>query len=147
MANPDNIVQIQYFANSNLIGTAASPPYGIRWTNDQQGQFVLTAKAVDRQGRQTVSKPVRVSSLSAPWIWGPRVLPGGGLLLFFSGWPSGATTLFSTDILQSVDNILSVSNWVGRILILDSVSGVFVDETLPVPAVTNRFYFWSGWAK
>ncbi len=145
VADPDNVARIQYFVNSNLVGTAASPPYGILWTNAQQGEFLLTANALDRQGVETVSKPVRVSSQDEPRIWGPHLLPGGRFLLFFSGWYVGGTALFSADGLQSVGS--GSTKWGLGITIPDGSTGVFVDETAPYPAVTNRFYFWNGWLK
>ncbi len=110
VADPDNVARIQYFVNSNLVGTAASPPYGILWTNAQEGEFLLTAKALDRRGVETVSKSVRVLSLAAPSVWGPHVLPGRRVLLFFSGWPTGWLILFSADSLQSVGTVST--NWV-----------------------------------
>ena len=50
VTNAELIAQIEYFANTNWIGTGMSPSYGIEWTSPPPGQYVLVAKAVDQQG-------------------------------------------------------------------------------------------------
>jgi Bacterial Ig domain len=140
VTNTETITSVQYFANGSLIGTAVSPPYSIAWTNLTEYAYTLVANALDREGVATLSQPVKVVFSTTPSVWGPHVLSGGQLLLFFKGWMNGRTALFSADNLP-------YTNTQTKGLIWDGQAGTFVDESLPDPAVQARYYFWRGRAK
>jgi Bacterial Ig domain len=54
VTNVEGVAEMQFFANSTLIGTATNAPYAILWrSGPPQGQYVLLAKATDRQGGVT----------------------------------------------------------------------------------------------
>jgi hypothetical protein len=55
------VSQVQFFANTTLIGTATSAPYSISWNNVQPGSYSLTAKATDNFNVTTVSNPVNIT--------------------------------------------------------------------------------------
>ncbi len=56
----DGVQQVDFFAGSALIGSAASSPYAVVWTGAAPGAYTLTARAVDMSGAMTISTPVHV---------------------------------------------------------------------------------------
>jgi len=138
VTNADVIAEIQYFANTNWIGTGVRPAYAIEWTNPAPGQCVLVAKAVDQQGAATLSRPVNVlvNSFTGPdfSLWGPRILPGGKFFVFYHAYP------YLRNAITSMDSV-TFSNAVDRVRVTGS--GAWVDES---PAGQRRFYFifWAG---
>jgi Bacterial Ig domain len=140
VTNNERITAVQYFANGSLVGTAASPPYNLAWSNRTEGAYTVVARALDRDGVGTESQPVKVVFTTNPSVWGAHVLSRGQLLLFFKGWQNGWTALFSADSLPYTNAQTEGMIW-------DSQAGVFVDESLPDPAVQARYYFWRGRAK
>lgn len=65
-ANADdnfNISQVEFYANSNLIGSDNTNPYSINWdtTKLMNGPYSLTAKAYDPASNVTTSTPVSVT--------------------------------------------------------------------------------------
>jgi hypothetical protein len=138
VTNYVTLAEVDYFANSSLIGTATNPPYSIQWTTPSTGRYALVAKAADRQGAVTSSQPLNISvvfppfPLGAGW-WGPRVLPTGQLLVFY------LTTLNRYRINFS-DSVL-FTNFVdaGR-LNYDAGYGMYVDESAPNSPRQARFY-------
>ncbi len=134
VAEPGSTAMIQYFANTNLIGTVTNPPLGaFYWLPDPglaEGPYNLVAKAIDRQGNVMSSPPVRVwVSNQYPLLWGPRVLPTGQFLFFFSG-PIH-------DALQVSDSVtFKNSTGLGR----TGAYGMYVDENPPRSSGSVRFY-------
>jgi hypothetical protein len=132
VTDTDLIAEIQYFANTNWIGTGLSPDYAIEWTNPAPGQYVLVAKAVDQQGAATFSPPVNLVVNANTGIdlsfWGARVLPGGKFFAFYNAYP-----FFRSEILGL--NSLIYSDRVFNVFVRGS--GAFVDESL---AGQHRFY-------
>jgi hypothetical protein len=66
VASADNVAEIQYFANSALVGVATNPAYGTFWlpasaTLAAPGAYVLEARAVYRQGGDAWSQPITLS--------------------------------------------------------------------------------------
>jgi RHS repeat-associated protein len=51
------IVQMEFYANGNLIGTDATSPYQFDWTNVAAGTYVITAKSIDSNSVETTSSP------------------------------------------------------------------------------------------
>ncbi len=54
------VTGVEFFAGSQLIGTATVAPYAIGWSNMEAGTYTLTAKAKDNKGGTVTSSPVRV---------------------------------------------------------------------------------------
>lgn len=68
-----SISRVDFFmASSNKLGSVATPPYDLLWTNVLAGTYVLTALATDNQGATNTSAPVtirvapRSASLASP---------------------------------------------------------------------------------
>jgi probable HAF family extracellular repeat protein len=56
-----NVTQIQFFAGTNLLGTAASSPYSVTWTNAPVGTYALTAIASDDVSLSATSAVVNIT--------------------------------------------------------------------------------------
>jgi len=142
VTNPATIAQIEYFADSDLIGTATNWPFAIQWLRwFQHGRYSVVAKAMDRQGSVTWSQPINVIEGSDFNIWGPRLLPTGELLFFYNAIPSGtAGYLAESDrpsFLRDICSPITYTNWsLGEV----SFPGVFVDESVRGGAAQMRFY-------
>jgi hypothetical protein len=48
---------VEFFAGSDKIGDAASPPYTMTWTNPPPGKYAMTARATDNAGGMGTSVP------------------------------------------------------------------------------------------
>lgn len=60
-SDSDGVVnKVDFYAGSQLIGTATSSPYTITWSNAQPGNYLLKAVATDDSGALTSSNPVNV---------------------------------------------------------------------------------------
>jgi hypothetical protein len=134
VTNAETLAQIEYYANSNLIGSSSNAPYWFLWEGlVQQGPYVLAAKATDRQGGVTWSKPVNVAIGPTFWVWGPRVLPTGELLFHYNAFPlDGLIWLAYLD-----SPVTTNSTWLAT---LDGTPGIFVDESVRGSGVPARFY-------
>lgn len=139
VTNTEDLAQIEYFANSDLIGTATNSPYGVWWNPAQQGQHMLVAKATDRQGRVTWSQPVNVTRGRGFDIWGPRLLPTGEMLFFYNAVPTQTSGyIVASDSPIFTNNVCSSYNYMNLGAV--SLPGVFVDESVRGAAVLRRFY-------
>ena len=69
-ANETNgtISQVEFFANTTLLGVATQSPYSLIWGNVPPGTYTLTAQAMDTAGGSTVSSPVTVQVNAAPTV-------------------------------------------------------------------------------
>jgi plastocyanin len=150
VTNNERIASIEYFANTNSIGKAYSPPFGVLWemsglsgsATPAPGPYALLAKAVDRDGSVTLSQPVTVLVGPFDYSWGARVLPGGHMMFYYTAdmdWPGTAAAF-----VVSSDSLAWRNSYV--LTEIDVGSGVFVDEGLPPTAGQSRFYFvvWQG---
>lgn len=54
------ISRVQFYAGTQLIGTATSSPYSISWNNVAAGDYTLTAVATDNLGAATTSSGVSI---------------------------------------------------------------------------------------
>src|SRR5262249_20359186 len=71
------IVRVDFLMGSTLITGVTSPPYSTTLTNLPDGQYTLTAMAVDNQGAVAVSS-VAISVAQCSWcntLWGSFVVP------------------------------------------------------------------------
>lgn len=60
-SDSDGIIsKVDFYAGSQLIGTATSSPYTITWPNVQPGNYLLKAIATDNSGAMSSSDPVNV---------------------------------------------------------------------------------------
>ncbi len=55
-----NISKVDFYAETNKLGTATTAPYTIIWNNAPPGNFVLEAVATDNDGLMSTSAPVRI---------------------------------------------------------------------------------------
>ena len=62
-SDTNGIAQVEFYADSTLIGTATSSPYSITWSSPAAGTYVLTAKATSTTGESTTSasRTIRVN--------------------------------------------------------------------------------------
>ena len=59
--DPEGLLQqVDFFANSTLIGSASSPPWQFTWLNASPGPHLLTARATDLTGLTSTSLPVTI---------------------------------------------------------------------------------------
>jgi hypothetical protein len=59
--DPENLLQqVDFFADSTLIGSASSPPWQFTWLNPSPGPHLLTARATDLTGLSSTSLPVTI---------------------------------------------------------------------------------------
>jgi len=149
VTNYERIASIEYFANTNLIGTAYSPPFGVQWYFEfyiypPPGPYALVAKAVDNDGSYTLSQPVNVLVGPNQYCWGTRVLPGGQTMFYYavssSGIPGAAAWVDSSDNLATNSVVRTGGNGGPGVTRIDLGPGVFVDESSPAAAGQSRFY-------
>jgi phosphatidylserine/phosphatidylglycerophosphate/cardiolipin synthase-like enzyme/regulation of enolase protein 1 (concanavalin A-like superfamily) len=56
-----SVTKVDFYEGSTLIGTAASSPYSVTWTNAPVGSYSLTAVATDNKGAATTSAAISVT--------------------------------------------------------------------------------------
>jgi uncharacterized protein (TIGR03437 family) len=61
-----SVVRVDFYRNGSLIGTDTSSPYGIVWANAANGNYTLTAKAIDNLGATSISAAVSVAIRNSP---------------------------------------------------------------------------------
>jgi len=86
------ISSVEFFANGSSIGTSQTEPYSINWVFNQVGQYVITAKATDNSGIETISSEIVLVIESAPPCDG--VSSNGDFRYVFSDAPSNPTITF-----------------------------------------------------
>jgi hypothetical protein len=59
--NNGSVSRVDFFAGTQLVGTAATAPYSITWNNASAGTYALTAVALDNAGASGTSSPVNVT--------------------------------------------------------------------------------------
>jgi hypothetical protein len=59
------VSKVEFFAGTNLIGTATASPYSINWSNVPAGFYSLTAKATDNSGGTRTSAAVSIGVIPA----------------------------------------------------------------------------------
>ena len=151
VTNDERIARMEYYANTNLIGTANSPPFGVPWSmfySPPPGPYALVAKAVDNDGSYTLSPPVNV--LVRPnneYCWGTRVLPRGQVMFYYAvttgyviwPWPAWVLSLDNATNSLAQTWFNGLANGGPGVTAIDSGPGVFVDESPPA-AGQARFY-------
>jgi hypothetical protein len=56
-----SISKVDYYAGTNLIGTATTTPYNVTWSSVGVGSYTLTVVATDNQGLTNVSSAVQIT--------------------------------------------------------------------------------------
>ncbi|ALN88354.1 RHS repeat-associated core domain protein [Lysobacter capsici] len=93
------VVSVEYFANSQLIGTTTTAPFSFTWSGVAAGSYSVMAKATDNNGKMSPSQPrtVTVEPMSVPGqIEGVRDNGAGGFDAY--GWACLAGTSASIDV-------------------------------------------------
>jgi len=77
------VAQVTFFADGVALGTDATAPYALTWSNVPAGSYAITAIATDNIGAATVSAPVSVTvtagaglGTSTPFGGTPWAIPG-----------------------------------------------------------------------
>jgi peptidoglycan/xylan/chitin deacetylase (PgdA/CDA1 family) len=67
------VSKVEFFAGTNLVGTATTAPYSVTWNNVAAGSYSLTARSTDSAGGIETSAPVSITVvngatlLPVPW--------------------------------------------------------------------------------
>ena len=100
-----SVAQVQFFAGTNLLGTATANPYSVTWTNVPVGDYNLTAKATDNQGATSTSSAVNISVVNnapaAVTLVDP-MLSGNNFSLSFTTQSGVAYSVQFTDSLSPI---------------------------------------------
>lgn len=129
--NQEDVMTMDYFANSQLIDTATNAPFTLRWL-PASGDYILTARATTVGGSVTWSDPVHVTVEFALEVWGASMLPTGEFLFHYVSHPTGGVINLYTS-----DSVL----FTNRSLLTGVYSpGVYVDETVRGQGVLQRYY-------
>jgi RHS repeat-associated protein len=56
----DTIARVDFYSGTTLIGTAATAPYTVRWTEVSTGTYAVTATAVNSRNESSTATPVNV---------------------------------------------------------------------------------------
>jgi cytochrome c len=72
------VSKVDFFANGFLLGTVATAPYRVTWTNVATGNYLLTAKVTDNIGNTATSagRTIRVINGQASFTGVPQPIPG-----------------------------------------------------------------------
>jgi hypothetical protein len=55
-----DVVRVEFYAGSTLLGEDTTPPYSYTWTGAVQGTYSLTAKAVDDKNAEMISSSISI---------------------------------------------------------------------------------------
>lgn len=141
------VTKVDFYANSTLLGTSTTAPYGFTWSNVPAGTYSLTAIATDNGGATTTSSAVSItvtnpsSTLPSGWadsdvgsvpFAGGASYSGGTFTVTGSGadiWGSAdafhyvyQTMTGDHTIIARVASVQDVASWVK--------AGVMIRETL-----------------
>ncbi len=123
------IASIQFFHETNLLGTVNTSPYSMVWSNPPPGLYALTAVATDTAGVTNGSLPVLVTITLPPRLDPPSLANTPGLLVRLHGIGPRYT-------LQRSSNL---NDWVA----VGTLTNVDPEATFLDPGPTNlpqRFY-------
>ncbi len=129
--NQEDIVTIDYFADSQLIDTATNAPFTLQWL-PANGDYVVTARAAARGGSVSWCEPVHVHAHFGLEVWGASVLPTGEFLFHYVSHGTGASIgLWSSDSVPFTNSYLLNDLY---------STGVYVDETVRGKGISQRYY-------
>jgi plastocyanin len=103
-----NILQVDFWANSNLIGSLTNPTFSLLWSNFQSGvSYALFARATDKNGTVRTSRNVGIGAapgLSAYYALSmPRYLADGTFVFYYSVSPDLYWSQYQLVILKRDD--------------------------------------------
>jgi regulation of enolase protein 1 (concanavalin A-like superfamily) len=85
VVGPTPIVIVEFFAGTNLLGTATTAPYDLNWLNVPEGLYSLTARVTDGLGYQATSTAVAITVDSTkPVAYAVGSLQGASIGVYFS---------------------------------------------------------------
>jgi plastocyanin len=117
-----NVIQVAYYAGTNLLGIATNAPYRVMTSAFALGTNTLTAQMTDVQGMTWTSPPVTVTLTyvlyQVGYLWAPHRLPGGRFAFNFS----------TTAVRPSIECSEDLVNWICGSGTLCSDYGAYVDE-------------------
>ena len=90
VTGPSQIVLVEFFQGTNLIGTATTSPYTINWPNVPEGIYSLTARVTDILGYQTTSAAVQIAEAGALTLTDVTT-PGDPIFLTSGSSPAAET--------------------------------------------------------
>ncbi len=98
MKTNSSIVRVDYWAGRFLFGSAFASPYQVNWPNVPEGEYQITAVAVDQKGASIASAQTRVTVTTQPVIRfnGASRLPGGQILLSLTSTGTNGIALQTT---------------------------------------------------
>jgi uncharacterized repeat protein (TIGR01451 family) len=89
------VSRVDFYSGATLIGTAATSPYSMTWSNVTAGSYLLTAKVTDTLGATASSSPAEItvdSGTSLPSPWSSQDI-GGVALAGSAGFQNGVFTV------------------------------------------------------
>ncbi len=63
-----DVTKVEYFADDTLLARDTTAPYTGNWKNVPQGQYSVTAKVFNKDGKSSTTEPVSITVLSKPTI-------------------------------------------------------------------------------
>jgi hypothetical protein len=90
------VTLVEFYRDATLLGSDASSPYSIVWTNVPVGSFVLTARATDNRGGTRVSAPVNVSAVIPPPGFSDN-FANRGLITGYTNFTRSTNTTFTVE--------------------------------------------------
>ena len=82
------IIQVEFFINGYLAGYSFAPPYQMRWRTGLPGEYQITARAKDNQGKSALSLPVDINVLKG------YIPPKEGVIL----WENSEDIIYGTPL-------------------------------------------------
>jgi hypothetical protein len=128
------VSMVQFFAGTNRLGQAISPPYSLIWSNPPLGSYVLTARATDDLGVIAASSPVDITIIkltpAAVSLLNPEISNGR----FQCSFQTQTGVSYTVQFTDSVDTInwQTLTNLIG--------DGSLTSITDPNSIAAERFY-------
>ncbi len=85
-----SVVQVDFYANSTLIGSSTSAPFSVAWNNVVTGAYTLTALAADNLGATATSVGVNITVNPPPPPAPAGLSATGGDAQVFLSWSASA---------------------------------------------------------
>ncbi len=130
-SDPDgSVTRVDFYVDTNLVGTVTSVPFSVTLTNLAAGSYALTAKATDNRDASTVSTPVTITVSTpgtAATLTNPQPLPSAANFQNFQFTLNG--TAGATYVVDASTNLTA---WTP--VATNTLSGPAGVVSFPVPA-------------
>jgi hypothetical protein len=90
------VTLVQFYQGATFLGSDASSPYSVVWSNVPVGSYTLTARATDNRGAVTVSTPVAIT-VSVPTPGFADMFAARGTLNGFTNFVTATNTTFTRE--------------------------------------------------